>query len=513
MNESARPDLILGLVGPVGVDLDTVGNEFQTAFGRVGYHTETIRLSALIEQAADATGIQAIGEERYDRLMRLGTELRRRTGDGGLAAGLAIGAAREIRRRLESENEGRRNPVAMIFRQLKHDDEVSLLREVYGSRFVLVAVTASRNERVERLIRHLSLAGIAEPRANAEALLARDKAEQGERLGQQVRRVFPEADLFIDISREPLQGRSEFTNPINRAVELLFGHPFHTPTKDELAMFHAHATSLRSAAPGRQVGASIVDSSGELIATGANEVPKAGGGQYWAEDVTDARDFQLGENVADQINRQLLRELLSNLHDQEWLRDDLLGRSAEEVLDLAMEEGGPAESSKVLDLLEFGRDVHAEMAALMSAARRGVPVEGATLYTTTFPCHTCARHIVAAGIDRVVYREPYPKSRVPELYPDSITIDEPRGENRVPFVPFVGIAPRMFQLLFEAEERKTPTGELMTWTPQDASPRLAETDLTDEVVSGREEVVYNDVLDNLEAASTGGSQAGHDGAT
>ncbi|MEJ7655371.1 MAG: deaminase [Chloroflexia bacterium] len=48
--------------------------------------------------------------------------------------------------------------------------------------------------------------------------------------------------------------------------------------------------------------------------------------------------------------------------------------------------------------------MHAEMSALLDAGRRGVPVQGATLYTTTFPCHNCARHIVGAGIDRVVCR-------------------------------------------------------------------------------------------------------------
>ena len=68
------------------------------------------------------------------------------------------------------------------------------------------------------------------------------------------------------------------------------------------------------------------------------------------------------------------------------------------------------------DLLEFGRMVHAEMAALMDAARRGISVKGCLMYVTTFPCHMCARHIIAAGIQKVIYIEPYPKSKVGELY-------------------------------------------------------------------------------------------------
>lgn len=59
---------------------------------------------------------------------------------------------------------------------------------------------------------------------------------------------------------------------------------------------------------------------------------------------------------------------------------------------------------------------HAEMAALMSCARSGgSPVDG-TLYCTTFRCHNCAKHIVAAGIRSVVYVEPYPKSKAKDLY-------------------------------------------------------------------------------------------------
>lgn len=47
----------------------------------------------------------------------------------------------------------------------------------------------------------------------------------------------------------------------------------------------------------------------------------------------------------------------------------------------------------------------------------------ATLYSTTYPCHGCAKHIVAAGISEVVYYEPYPKSRALALHDDSIQED------------------------------------------------------------------------------------------
>ena len=54
-------------------------------------------------------------------------------------------------------------------------------------------------------------------------------------------------------------------------------------------------------------------------------------------------------------------------------------------------------------------EVHAEMNALMYAARYGISVNGATLYCTNEPCDQCLKNIIAAGIERVVYDVPYKK--------------------------------------------------------------------------------------------------------
>lgn len=50
--------------------------------------------------------------------------------------------------------------------------------------------------------------------------------------------------------------------------------------------------------------------------------------------------------------------------------------------------------------------IHAEERAIRSL--HGRTAEGATLYSTTFPCFQCARYIVDAGICRIVYVEAYP---------------------------------------------------------------------------------------------------------
>lgn len=48
------------------------------------------------------------------------------------------------------------------------------------------------------------------------------------------------------------------------------------------------------------------------------------------------------------------------------------------------------------------RTVHAEMNAVVQAAKRGHGVEGATAYVTNMPCTACAKALITAGINRVV---------------------------------------------------------------------------------------------------------------
>ncbi|MBN1434482.1 cytidine/deoxycytidylate deaminase family protein [Candidatus Fermentibacterales bacterium] len=53
------------------------------------------------------------------------------------------------------------------------------------------------------------------------------------------------------------------------------------------------------------------------------------------------------------------------------------------------------------------RTNHAEMNAICQAARHGVSLRGATAYVTNLPCTTCAKALIAAGIERVVVFSDY----------------------------------------------------------------------------------------------------------
>jgi len=57
---------------------------------------------------------------------------------------------------------------------------------------------------------------------------------------------------------------------------------------------------------------------------------------------------------------------------------------------------------------ELCRGLHAEQNAMIQAAKHGVRIAGATLYTTHHPCSLCAKMAINAGIERIVCCEDYP---------------------------------------------------------------------------------------------------------
>jgi cytidine deaminase len=171
---------------------------------------------------------------------------------------------------------------------------------------------------------------------------------------------------------------------------------------------------------------------------------------------------------------QVLGELLERFEDNK-----MLSTQKSELNDLVRElisgkKRNILKGTRVMGLLEFGRSVHAEMAALTSAARLGLSVQDATLFCTTFPCHMCARHIVASGIKRVVYVEPYPKSMAKQLHRDAISVDPTApSSDHVNFEPFEGIAPRQYQVIFDAGDlRKDNEGRTTDWRMRDGTPRF-----------------------------------------
>ena len=64
---------------------------------------------------------------------------------------------------------------------------------------------------------------------------------------------------------------------------------------------------------------------------------------------------------------------------------------------------------------ELCRGLHAEQNAMLQAARYGIRVEGATLYTTHVPCTMCAKMAINCGLRRIVARADYPDALAKQL--------------------------------------------------------------------------------------------------
>lgn len=57
---------------------------------------------------------------------------------------------------------------------------------------------------------------------------------------------------------------------------------------------------------------------------------------------------------------------------------------------------------------EMCRAIHAEQNAIIQAARHGVSIEGAIVYTTHQPCVICTKMLINASVKKIYYREGYP---------------------------------------------------------------------------------------------------------
>jgi cytidine deaminase len=459
---SEGPELVVGLVGAIGTDLASVAESLKRHLGGVGYSSSEIRVSALLHDIETYAHLAAIQDQEsyYDEHMNAGNALctrLERSDAMALLAVLQLRTAREERNAvdgLEPAAPLRRH--AFIINSLKRKDEITALRRVYGDGFILLGAYAARDRRLETLAARIARSKNKEAhecRHIAERLIARDEAERAD-FGQDVSHTYFRAEAFVDATERP-----DVDDALRRFVEVVFGHPFATPTREELGMQHAFSAALRSADLSRQVGAAITTDDGQLLSVGTNDVPKAGGGIYWPGPY-DYRDFRYADT--DEPNAEMKRVILADLLGR--LRDEKLLASDVKLDDAKIAEiGRKLKDSRLMNITEYGRMVHAEMAAITDAARRGVSVSGSRLFCTTFPCHNCAKHIVAAGIREVIYIEPYPKSQVASLFSDSIALDRLPTSNQVAFSSFVGFAPTRFADLFQMPKRMDSEKHILRW--------------------------------------------------
>jgi deoxycytidylate deaminase len=499
------PELIFGLVGAIGTNLELVAESLAESLLAAGYQAAPIRLSALIRALNSPWSDLPDRDDPnyYDKAMDAGNNLREKLHRNDAVAALAIANISDLRK---EQAAAKSFPLkrAYILHSLKRPEEIKLLREVYGSTCFVISAYAPRSSRVDRLASQLAERQHKNQsnamRSLAEKLILRDESERLAH-GQDVRKTYPLADLFLKTTSSV-----DLQKAISRFVAIIFGNIWKTPTRDEQGMMLASIASLRSASPARQVGAALTSENGKVLSIGTNEVPLKGGGQYWDEDEGDGRDFTYEAlDVSDKMRLNLLSDVIDRLRSL-----NLLSQTCPETSELL-------KTAQLFDTIDFIRAVHAEASALLSAGAFAVD---ATMYVTTFPCHECARHIVFAGVKRVVYVEPYPKSLVSELFKDSVSVDpEVEEGERVDFVPFMGIAPSLYIQAFRAnqkEPRKGPDGTITKWSLASSFPHLPapysllanhmnETDTIDELIS---QLTRERMIDEPRKGRKRGSQKG-----
>jgi len=488
-------ELVFAVVGHAGSGTSEVAIKLAELLRQMGVDPPILKARHVISEWARSKGRTPPVDAgpREGKLLKdvedfqdLGDEMRAQEIDGEADhTAVAKGLVRAIRQTRAKAHKREYNstvliepdgqPRTYILDSLRHPAEVELLRAVYGPAFTLIGVVCEERRRLSRLMEKHPTAKESE----VQEFMDRD-ANAKEKYGQHVADAFHLSDFFLDNSenRTDENGNSnrdwDINDKLSRLVKLVRRSSLLRPTVEETAMYHAYAAKMKSACLSRQVGAAVIDFRSNLIATGTNEAPKGGGGLYVDG---DAPDFRCAYHKEGQYCR--------NTREQTEIIAELF--KIEELTNLDPKRKAEIEriwrKSRIGGLLEFSRAVHAEMDAIVSAARTGNSLVGARLFVTTYPCHYCARHIVAAGIDEVQFIEPYPKSRTLLLHSDSVTLERSRWlapskmvddkddktvQNtstkikRVLFRPFTGIAPRRYEDAFlKLSELKDQQGNMV----------------------------------------------------
>lgn len=470
----AANEFVFAVVGHVGSGTSEIAESLRDSLSEQtlpggAFEVQILKARDVIGDWARENGqsVPNDGKHTLDRTIRLqdlGDALRGRTTTEGdrdfpAVARRLILKIRECRAASVGQNVTNMDPVlpdgrrrAYILDSLRHPAEVHLLRHVYQDAFVLIGVVCEENNRLDRLRKKYPEAGDIRLRA----FMKRD-AEASERHGQHVADTFHLSDFFVDNTTDRVLEHKE-PNPdwdtnekLNRLVKIVSHSSIVRPEMSEVAMHHAYGAMMQSACLSRQVGAALVDKAGNVVATGTNEVPRAGGGVYGESFISGAADDRCA------FRRPDGRKYCSNTREQNHIIEELI-TGIPELNALPSERRSALllelRKTRIGGLLEFSRAVHAEMDALLSASRQGISPVGTRLFVTTFPCHYCARHLVTAGVDEVQYIEPYPKSQALDLHDDAIQITAKgwlppsQGGKKVLFRPFSGVAPRLFGRAF-----------------------------------------------------------------
>jgi deoxycytidylate deaminase len=487
-------ELFFAVVGHVGSGTTLVAQQLSALLEDLGYECRILKARNEITEWAQRNSIPipalpVDSLEKVVELQNLGDRMRETGDHAAVATALAL-RIRTTRAGYLKKDANNTEPIppdgkkrAYILDSLRHPEEVRLLQKLYSGAFILIGVVCDEDVRRDRLVGKYEGAD----RRSAETFMRRDEGIATPKYGQHVADAFEMADFYLDNSESRTldNGQSnkawDIPDQLSRLLKILRHSEIQRPTSEETAMYVAHGAKLRSACLSRQVGASLIDDFGNIVSTGTNEVPRSGGGVYGeSPDIAESFDGRCNA----------FKGFCSNTDEQNKMIDellDLIPETAGLLVERKTELREKLRKSRVGQLIEFSRAVHAEVAALLSASRQGKSTNGTRMFVTTFPCHYCARHIISAGVREVQYIEPYPKSQAFHLHSDAITGSrirlESTGVRRLLFRPFTGVSPRMYKRAYmkDRDLKNNSTGAMeigeAAWGGAWGLPNLSYVDL------------------------------------
>jgi deoxycytidylate deaminase len=261
----------------------------------------------------------------------------------------------------------------------------------------------------------------------------RDKYDEKTKFGQSVVFCVDDADVVIDNDVDYPDEDIAIDNlkdKIAPYIKLMLGDLSRTPSPLETNMGIAYTASLSSRCVKRRVGAVIVDEKyNSILSVGYNENPHPIEPCIIKYKRCYRDHYKNLYFKSLERNKQTCPNCASPLKD---LKSPYLCPSCGADLDKKM---GNKIMSKCTAL-------HAEEKAILNIGSRNI--NGCTLYTTTFPCFTCAQKIVYSKIGSVVFVEPYPDA-------DSVTLLADAG---ISIRKFEGVKAKAFFRVFGSWQKE-----------------------------------------------------------
>lgn len=474
-----RSEVIIGIVSPLGTKKELFKKLLKTNFKSHGI--KVINLSVTHELIEIPITLNIPKSLEYFLKMQICSELRK-TKSNGVLVNTIINSIKKERRKNTTKK-----TIVYLVDQLKNLGEYKLLSHIYGLNYIQMSLFSNEKERDQNLKERFESDAELEKKYDEKSLtslifnkikikgklvnkffsrktvsnwaknyLNEILSDSSHRLilkdfteidielldkksGQQVSDLFHKSHYFINLDLP----KSNIETEISKFVNLLTGQHKEYPTQDEFGMCLAYQASVRSNFPGgRHVGAAIISNQGEVISVASIRAP--------AKSSNPTRQDQ---NKVEPGYDKYYKKIDSWSNFIKSLTSIKKEKNNKIKLD-AIAKKNLSDINKFLkSILDFHPCTHAEISAIIDAAKLGITVREAILYTTTFPCHLCAKDILNAGISRVVYLEAYPKSKNKELYPDLIDFDTNSKSEKTPFEFYCGIGPKRFLYAYSLDNQ------------------------------------------------------------